>query len=184
MARKAGVIVIGIISIIALGLSAYMFISSQLLKQPEQKVVGVWDKLERNTDYAPYNTLTNWLVEISEDKYIDQDYFTLSNTDTRLTLIEAGLYRVQMTFLLEGITNLEQYWVELLKNGTHVFYLDYHSGTSSSLFHEVHAEGYVLSDGNDYIEIRAYTSSINEFYIYNPIPSLNFNQFSLEYIPS
>jgi len=181
MPKNVGVIIFGIISIIALGLGGYTFIATQMLAKPEQKLVGVWDEVDENTDYAPFNTSDNWLVEVSEEKYIDVNYITLSNTGTRFTLTKSGIYRFQMTFLLSSIATGNQYWIDLLKNGVHDFYLDYHTTTSSTIYHEVHAEGYVTSDGDDYIEINARASSGDAFTIYTHA-TLDFNQFSLEFM--
>ncbi|MFX1568899.1 MAG: hypothetical protein ACFFCV_11105 [Promethearchaeota archaeon] len=179
MSRNKGTIIFGIISIIALGLSLYMFIWPQST-DTGLKLVGIWDDLDENTDYSPYNLDTDWLVELSDNSYIDSSYITVTHTSTRLTLIKAGWYKIQITMQLLDLTTPYDYDLELLKNGyTEFIMVSYRTASASVTWYQVHATGYVLSDGDDYIQMRVTSDPSDPFYLYE---SPELNQFSIEFV--
>ena len=183
MAKKKnkGTIIFGIISIIALGLGVYTVISTQSVDSGH-KLVGIWDNLDENTDYAPYTLSTDWLVELLDNSYIDSSYITVTNTGTRLTLIKAGWYRIQITMQLQDLTTPYSYELILLKNGiTEFVMVDYRTPSTLVTWYQIHTNGYVLSDGDDYIEMRVTSDPSDPFYLYE---YAELNQFSIEFVPN
>jgi hypothetical protein len=180
MSRKKNqtTIFFGIISILALGLGTYNFISTEFI-DPGEKVVGIWDDLDENTDYAPYDLSTSWLVELLDNSYIVSNYITVTNTGTRLTLIKAGWYRIQITMQLADLDSPYVYRLVLLKNGYTEFIMVRFFPPSGVSWYQFHANGYVLSDGDDYIEMRVYSDPSDIFYLFQH-PDLN--QFSIEFV--
>ncbi|HUW89067.1 MAG TPA: hypothetical protein VMV43_00960 [Candidatus Nanopelagicaceae bacterium] len=57
--RSAGMILLGIVALAGLGLSGYMFVKYEFLspitptKDSGLTLVGLWDDLNQNTNYAP-----------------------------------------------------------------------------------------------------------------------------------
>jgi hypothetical protein len=143
--------------------------------------VGIWDNLDENTDYSPYHLTTDWLVELMDNSYIALSYITVTNTATRLTLTKAGCYRIQITMQLEDLNTPYIYRLELLKNGNTEFTMVRYSNPSGITWYQFHAYGYVLSDGDDYIEMRVYSDPSDAFYLFE-VPELN--QFSIEFVPN
>lgn len=181
MSRNKGTIIFGIISIIALGLSIYPFFSTQSIDSGH-KLVGIWENLDENLDYFPYTLSTDWLVELSDNSYIDSSYITVTNTGTRLTLIKAGWYRIQITMQLFDLTTPYSYILELRKNGNAEFVMvDYRTASASVTWYQLHTNGYVLSDGDDYIEMRVHSDPSDQFYLYQ---YAELNQFSIEFVPN
>ena len=83
-------------------------------------VVGVWDALEDNLDFAPHNTQNDWLLEFGDNILNDTDYISVSNTNTNnnVTLLKSGWYRIHLSVLLLGIDPSSTYWIMLNVNGT------------------------------------------------------------------
>lgn len=182
--NTVGFIVLGIVSIAGLVLGGYSFLTTQIFVEPEEpgsKLVGIWEGLDDNYDYAPHTTSSNWLFTLLDNSYIDSEYISVNNTGTCITLKKQGWYRIQLSVLLQNLDAPDAYQIDLLKNGTVLFSLYFISTWSAydPYYHHVHAEGYVLSDGNDYIEINA-KSGIDAFYPYTA--NQNFNQLVIEFV--
>jgi len=83
--------------------------------------------------------------------------------------------------LLENQDALEAYKIDLLKNGAIDFYLHFVGTTSSyePYYYYVHGEGYVLSDGNDYIEFNG-KCTLDMFYVFTA--NQEYNQLVIEFV--
>ena len=182
--NTVGFIFIGIISIAGLALGGYNFLTAQIFVAPEEsgyKLVGIWDGLDDNLNYPPHITSFDWLFEFEQNSYIDLEYISVSNNNTRITLMKQGWYRIQISVLLYDLDVARSYRIDILKNGTILFYLDFivtEIGYEPS-YYNVHAEGYVLSDGNDYIEINGLSTG-DPFYPY--AIDQKHNQLVLEFV--
>ena len=143
-------------------------------------VVGIWDALDDNLDYAPYNFQNNWLFEFGDNKLNNTDYISVSNTNTRITLLKSGWYRIHISALLGGISPSSSYSVRLLKDGAILSYLDYYatSSTDYSSWHYIDLSAFVYSDGINYIEINDYSSSGD----FSPSTNDMYNQLTIEYV--
>ncbi len=143
-------------------------------------VVGIWDALDYNLDYAPYTVQNNWLFEFGDNKLNNSDYISVSNTNTRIALLKSGWYRIHISVLLSSISPSSSYRIRPLKDGVIESYLDYYatSSTSDSSWHYIDSFVFVYSNGTNYIEINGY-SSTDDF-----LPSSNdlFNQLTIEYV--
>ncbi len=62
-------------------------------------LVGVWEDLSRNMDYTPFTSNGNWLFEFGDNKLNNTDYISVSNTNTRITLVKSGWYRIHVSVL-------------------------------------------------------------------------------------
>ena len=188
MAKNSGVIIFGIISIIALGLSGYTFVTTQILIPPETphpspKIVGVWNGLDRNVDNPDFNDDYDWLIEPLLNAYNDTTYINTTNSNTRIHLIKAGWYKIQIRVLLSSISGGISYYLALLKNDIQIAYLDYWhpSSTSDATYYAMQGTEYVLSDGDDYIEINVRTGPIDPVFVYTF--EQEYNELVIEYFP-
>ena len=142
-------------------------------------VVGIWDALDDNLDYAPYTVQNNWLFEFGDNKLNNTDYISVSNTNTRIALLKSGWYQIHISALLGGISPSSNYWVRLLKDGAIESYLDFYSTSSNdSSWHYIDLSAFVYSNGTNYIEINGYSSS-DDF-----LPSTNdiYNQLTIKHV--
>lgn len=182
--NTAGFVFLGIISIAGFALGGYSFLTTQIFVEPEEpgpKLVGIWDGLGVTYNYPPYNTTSNWLFQLTQNSYNDSEYVSVNNSGTCITLLKQGWYRIKISILLQNLDPLYGYRIKLLKNGAMLFILDFISTGNSydPHFHHVHAEGYVLSDGNDYIEINAQSGG-DAFYPHSS--EQEYNQLVIEFV--
>ena len=130
----------------------------------QNKVVGVWDGLDVNRDYSGYNQLHTWLFEFTDNDFNDSDYVSVSLSNTRITLLKPGWYRIHFTVLLGDIDPAEHYYIRLLKNHTIDEYLFsvWTTSTATSVY-KIDTSALVYSDGMNYIEIGASSSPQDTF---------------------
>jgi len=174
--------VLGLIGII-LGAGGIAFgffnMNSQNNNLTQSIVVGIWDGLEDNLDFAPYNSNDDWLIEFEFNKLNNTDYISISNTNTRITLLKAGWYRIHFSVFLNYLNPSTQYYMALLKDGVNIGYIHfYETPSSGSSYHYIDSSEFVYSDGTNYIEINGYSYTDNDFSIGSDI----YNQFKIEYI--
>jgi len=181
--NTAGFVILGIISIAGLGLGGYTYytrlVSPQIVEKQGLILVGLWDELDYNTDFTPYITTNNWLLEYRENRINNSDYFSVSNNNTRITLLKPGWYRIQLTMILWSIDAGYMYWIIILKNGVQEFYLFYDK-TPTILDSDLllfDSSAFVYSNGTDYFEIRGYAFS-DPFYPGSQI----YNQLTIEFV--
>ena len=145
-------------------------------------VVGIWDALDDNEDYAPYNSQHDWLFEFGDNNLSNTDYISVSNGDTRITLLQSGWYRIQLSVYLDSINANDIYEISLLKDGAiewDLFRLDT-SFTIESSYHYVDSSAFVYSDGTNYIEINALSLGGDYF---NPDTTYDgYHHFTIEYV--
>jgi len=142
------------------------------------RTIGIWNALDDNLDYAPYNLQNDWLFEFGDNILNNTDYISVSNTNTRITLLKSGWYRIHLSVLLSSISPSSYYRVRLLKDGAIESYLDFlaTSSTIDSSWHYINSYTFVFSDGTNYIEIEASST-------YDTAPSNDdYNQLTIEYV--
>ncbi len=144
-------------------------------------VVGIWETLDDNLDYAPYDSSDDWLFEFGDNTLNNTDYISTSNDNTRITLLTSGWYRIHLSVLLTGISPSSYYWIGLLKDDVLVFNHDRLQTTAgeTDYWHYVDSFAFVYSDGTNYIEINAYSSGDISFHS-NADDA--FNQLTIEYV--
>ncbi|MHA1191698.1 MAG: hypothetical protein ACTSP9_05310 [Promethearchaeota archaeon] len=105
--RKGGMILLGIIALSALGFSGYIFVDNTFLSTapPDSGLilVGLWDDLATNKDYAPYNTDTSWLIEFNNNQYNDSNYISVKNGNTNFKLLKEGFYKLTLLLYVNGL---------------------------------------------------------------------------------
>ncbi len=144
-------------------------------------VVGIWDELEDNYDYAPHNLTNDWLYEFGGNRLSNTDYIAVSNTNTSITLLKSGWYRIHLYVLLWFISPNFLYKTTILKDGAVEFVLDrlVTGSTVDSYWHQIDSSAFVYSDGTNYIELNGYSNGDNNF---SPYTGPDYRQLTIEYI--
>jgi len=175
--------VLGIIGIIlAAGAIGFTFIvwngQNTSYDLPRTIVVGIWDALDENEDFAPHNYPNDWLVEFGDNNLSNTDYISVSNTNTRITLLKSGWYRIHLSVILAGISPSSIYVITIFKDGAVEFYLHRYEtlATSVAWFYNIDSSAFVYSNGTNYIEISG--SSNDDFQFSIDL----YNQLSIEYV--
>jgi len=143
-------------------------------------VVGIWDDIDENLDYSPYNAGNNWLFEFGAHNLSNTDYISVSNTNTRITLLKSGWYRIHISVLLGSMLFSNDYSIMILKDGAIEIYLDFYDTSTASVgwYYPIDSSVFVYSNGTNYIEINGYGDADNFF----AVDSSNFNQATIEYV--
>jgi len=180
---KAGT-VFGLIGII-LGAGGIAFgffnMNSQNNNLTQSIVVGIWDGLAVNLDFTPHNSNDDWLIEFEFNKLNNTDYISVSNNNTRITLLKTGWYRIQLSMFLNYLDPDTQYYIKLLKDGLtegHIHFYETETSSTASSYYYIDSSEFVYSDGTNYIEINGFSYTDNSFSIGSDI----YNQFKIEYI--
>jgi len=185
--RKGAMVLLGIITIAALGLSGYMFIKNEIIAAPGTTtqdsgliLVGLWDDLAKNKEYAPYTTDYNWLIEFDNNQFNISNYIEVSNNNTRFKLLKEGFYKITLLLLLNDVNAGEVYWAYLLRNNAFDHCLDRVaiSDNPSSPYHQIESSVYVKSTGLDNFSIRCYSTASDAFDVGH---LQTFSQLSIEY---
>ncbi len=163
--RSAGMVLLGIIALGGLGLSGYMFLKYEFLspitptKDSGLILVGLWNNLDKNIDYAPWDSDDDWLVEFRDSPLNDSNYISVDNGNTRFALIRAGFYKITLKILLWNLAFGDAFYVHLRRNGVYESTFDYfsksdHPGTTS---YQVLSSLYIYSNGLDSFTINCYS---------------------------
>ena len=185
--RKGGMLLLGIVAIAALGLSGYLFFKNEIFTTPGTTnpdsglvLVGLWDDLEKNTEFAPFTADDSWLVEFSNSQFNNTNHIEASNNNTSFKLLEEGFYKITLLIMLYSVDATEVYWAYLLRNGEFEQCFDRVaiSTNQPSTFFQIESSLYVKSTGLDNFSIRCYSTSSDAFEV---ALSQDFNQLSIEY---
>ncbi|MFX1596735.1 MAG: hypothetical protein ACFFBK_11805, partial [Promethearchaeota archaeon] len=81
---------------------------------------------------------------------------SVSNTNTRITLLKSGWYQIHLSVLLAGISPSSIYKLRILKDGVTESFLDFYQTavTIDSNYHSIDSSAFVYSNGTNYIEIN------------------------------
>jgi hypothetical protein len=185
--RKGATVLLAIIAIAALGFSGYLFIKNEIIAAPGTTtpnsgliLVGLWDNLEKNTEYDPYNIDSSWLIEFADNQFNDSNHIEMSNNNTSFKLLKEGFYKITLLLMLADLDPGEVYWAYLRRNGIfdHCLARVAISANPSSPYHQVESSAYVKSTGLDNFSINCYSTGFDLFRIGT---SASFIQFSIEY---
>ena len=161
-----------------------MFVKNEIFSAPSPDsgltLVGLWDDLAKNKEFAPYTTDYNWLIEFSENQFNNSNHISVSNNNTSFKLLKEGFYKITLLLLLDGVAASEVYWAYFIRNGLfdHCLARVAISDNPGSLYHQVESSVYVKSTGLDNFSIRCYSTGSGAFEIGH---LQNFNQLSIEY---
>ncbi len=143
-------------------------------------VVGIWDGLSDNIDYTPHNSQDDWLFEFGDNNLSNTDYISVSNTNTRITLLKSGWYRIHLSVLLRFLDPNMQYYIILMKDGVSESFILYYDAPSIVFsYYHVDSSVFVYSDGTNYIEINGVSYTDNSFSMTDVDP---YNQLTIEYV--
>ncbi len=181
-------VLLGIIAIAALGLSGYLFIKNEIFVAPEPTppdppdggliLVGLWDDLAKNKEYAPYDTDATWRLEFDNNQYNDSNYISVSNNNTNFKLLKEGFYKLTLLLYVNDLVpGGGTYWFYLYRNNS-INHCIAKIGLPTSSNYQVESSVFVKSTGLDNFLIRAYCTGDTSFAISN---SQSFNQLSIEY---
>ncbi len=184
--RKGAMLLLGIIAIASLGLSGYMFVTSEILITPGTTspdsgliLVGLWDDLATNKEYAPYIFDHSWLIEVGNNQFNNSNYIEVSNNNTSFKLIEEGFYKITLLLLLNSVEPSTIYYVRLLRNNVvdHSFVRIAMTDNPISSAYQTQSSVYVKSNGLDNFTIRCHSIS-DAFEVYD---LQLYNQLTIEY---
>ena len=175
--------VLGIIGIIlAAGAIGFTFVvwNGQNTTNNMTIVVGVWDSLADNQGYPPHNALDDWLLEFGDNSLSNPNFISVSNTNTRITLLKPGWYRIHLSVRLDDISPGTIYWITLFKDGAVEFFFDYFETkvTVDSDYYSIDSSGFVYSNSTNYIEINGYSFGSNFIVDAEDL----FNQLTIEFV--
>ena len=183
---KGAMFLLGIIAIASLGLSGYMFVKSEILITPGTTspdsgliLVGLWDDLATNKEYAPYTFDHSWLIEFDNNQFNNSNYIEVSNNNTSFKLLEEGFYKITLLLLLNSVDPSVIYYVLLLRNNVidHSFVRIAMTANPISLAYQIESTVYVKSNGLDNFTIRCHSIS-DAFEVYD---IQEYNQLTIEY---
>ncbi|MFX1275841.1 MAG: hypothetical protein ACFFBP_05350 [Promethearchaeota archaeon] len=180
---KAGIIILGIVAIASLGLSGYMFLTNEIFVSPDNQniVVGMWDNLDENMDFADYNETNKFLIELKDQKIINNNYISISNANTTIWLLKPGLYKISCIIDLTNLGDTDLYRGQIIEDSTiyeDVFYF-FHPASPTSDFYQVITTFYILTDGTHLYRFKIYSPDDTDFGISD---SVSYNQFIIEYV--
>jgi len=182
--RKGAMVLVGIIAIAAIGFSGYMFVKNEIFAVPGTPasdsgltLVGLWDDLAKNKDYAPYNTDTSWRLEFDNNQYNDSNYISVSNSNTNFKLLKEGFYKLTILLYAYDLVPGGTYWFYLYRNNS-INHCIAKIGLPTTTYYQVESSVFVKSSGLDNFFIRAYCTGDTSFTI---ATAQSFNQLSIEY---
>ena len=179
--------VLGIIGIIlAAGSIGFTFIvwngQNTTSNLTRTNIVGIWDALTDSQAISPHNALDDWLLEYGDNSLSNPNYVFVSHSNTRITLLKPGWYRIHISMLLDDINPASIYSIKLLKDGIPEFSLDYYetSLAMNSQYHSVDSFAFVYSNGTNYIEINGESLlGDNNFFVHTDDL---YNQLTIEFV--
>ncbi len=146
--------------------------------------VGKWDALDDNYDYAPHNLTNDWFYEFGSNSLNNTDYIAVSNTNTRITLLKSGWYRIHISVLLWKLNSTDTVFkTMMLKDGVPEFAFNrLQTGfTDDSYWLHFDSSAFVYSNGTNYIEFNGFSNKDNDFEPYTD-PGLDYNRLTIEYV--
>ncbi len=147
---------------------------------PKTIVVGNWEGLARNiAANLAFVLESHWLFRFHTNTYSNSDYISISNINTRITLLTAGWYRIHIATYLFELSPPDDYSIEIYKNGNNEFILyTFATVTGDPNYFYVDSSAFIYSDGTDYIEISGQSSGDS----FLPETGGASNRFSIEYV--
>ena len=184
--RKGGMVLLGIIAIAALGFSGYMFVKNEIIAAPGTPasdsgliLVGLWDNLAKNKDYAPYDTDATWRIEFDNNQYNESNYISVSESNTNFKLLKEGFYKLTILMYAYDLDSGGTYWFYLYRNSS-INHCIAKIGHPTSDNFQVESSIFIESTGLDNFFIRAYSSGDSDT-SFTIATAQSFNQLSIEY---
>ena len=145
-------------------------------------VVGIWDSLDQNMDYSPHDLSTDWLIEFHDNNLTNPEYISVSNGNTRITLLQSGWYRIHLSVALTNHFGSSFYWIYLLKDGVEDENFDAYSTSSyTPPLRHIDSSVFIYSNGTNYIEVNPVTTAAGGLVLWSTEVH---HQFIIEYVAS
>ena len=142
--------------------------------------VGIWDLLDKNMDYSPHDTSTDWLIEFQNNNLTNSEYISVSNGNTRITLLRSGWYRIHLSIVFTNFFGSSFYITSLLKDGVVDENFDAIStSTYTPPVHCIDSSVFVYSDGTNFIEVNQVGTAVGGLIIFG---TEEYSQFIVEYV--
>lgn len=185
--RKGSIVLLFIIALAALGFSGYLaFDKFFLTPEPTDDgliLIGLWNDLERNTDFYPWNESDSWLVEFPNNLYNDSNHISVNSSNTSFKLLQKGFYKITIQLILWGLDSTESavYWSALLRNTTtsEFFHRVDLPANPVSTYYFIQASIYIESTGLDDFAIKCYCNSDDDGFT---LSSSGNSQLAIEYV--
>ncbi len=185
--RSVSMVLLGIIAIGGLSLSGYMFMRYEFLSPitPTNDsgliLVGLWNNLNMNLDYTPYDSLNNFLLEFYESPFNDSTYVSVSNGNTRFVLKQAGFYKITLNLQFAGISPSSVYKMYLRRNGVieREFERIAISANPKDDVYYTESSLYVYGNRTDYFVINCFSGDDASFFV---TATNQYNQLMIEYV--
>lgn len=185
--RSASMVLLGIIALAGLGLSGYLFLKYESLSPltPTNDsgliLVGLWNNINMNLDYPPYDSLDDFLLEFYESPFNDSIYVSMSSGNTRFVLKQAGFYKITLNLFFESISPSSIYNVYLLRNGAIERAFEYISISANpkGVIYYAKSSLYVYGNRTDYFVINCYSGDDSSFFV---SATNQYNQLMIEYV--
>jgi len=184
--RRAGMVLLGTIALAGVGMSGYLLLKYEFMSPNTPSadsgliLVGLWDDLDTNMDYPPWNDADDWLLKLRDNQFNDSSYISVSNQNTNFVLLKPGLYKITLTLLLIHLDASAIYYVELQRNSftDHIFERAALSANPGSTWYHIQSSLYVYGNGIDYFQINCYSQGDPSFIASGDY----YNQLSIEYV--
>ncbi|MHA1110797.1 MAG: hypothetical protein ACTSRE_06815 [Promethearchaeota archaeon] len=172
--NTGAIVILAILALGGLGLSGYMFVEDRFLGGDEHdayKLIGVWENLEGSG--------TDFNITFQNPQYQNNEYFSLSTTNTTFNLLLEGWYKLTISTTWTSLDPTEVYRAYVMKNGV----------THSAIFEMWHpaeiqmkldVELYLYSNSTDSYHIHCYESGFTD--PFGLATNQIFNTAYLEYI--
>lgn len=180
--RSAGMVLLGIIALTGVFMSGYLLLKYEFISPSTPSadsgliLVGLWDDLDTNMNYPPWDDGGNWLLRLRLGRFNDSSYISVSNQNTNFRLLKPGFYKITLTLLLIHLDASAIYFVELQRNSftDHIF----ERAANCSTWYHIQSSLYVYGNGIDYFQINCYSPGDPSF-----IASGDYYcQLSIEYV--
>jgi len=153
--------------------------------EPNNKLVGLWEDVLKNKLNPIMNMDSAWLLEVDNNKIIDNEYIVLNQTtaykDTRFHLVKAGLYKITINILLTDLLNTQGYALSAFKDeegyGMLAYKKLFHVVTPNVVEH-INVNFFLESNGTNFYEFGCFTLSAP----FNLDTDQAYNHLSIEYI--
>jgi hypothetical protein len=169
--NTGAIVILAILALGGLGLSGYLFIDDLFLGGDESnKLVAVWEELTGTGD--------DFNITFNDNQITANNYATLSNANTSISLNEVGWYKLTITTVWISLDSGNFYFMKIIKNGIPTDNPAY-SGYPQESTLAISVVYFVFSDGDDIYTLNCQSNAGDSFSI-----SANqvYNQMTLEFV--
>jgi hypothetical protein len=191
MKNGKGIVALSVMSLLVgasgLGIGVYSYINLSTVQGPPgdpgddgtdgidgvngtlDNLVAIWDTVTGSG--------TDFNLTLLGIVYNHSEYFDLTETYTKIQVLNAGWYRFSLKCILNGVTAGNYYSFSLFRNDARIERFWYSQTPTGVTYHMVNAIVYAHSDGDDFFTIRGDSGAF-----FSILGQAEYNQLVLEYI--